>query len=333
MSRRTRRSAVDANISFLDIICCGFGAIVLLLVIVKPTSPLVLEESLIDQSGQVRALQERLFEIRGQVTFLETQLNAKQEQLGQVDEQVAILQGRYDALAARLAAIQDGGLEGPAVVADLQLALQTLTAEMRALLRTRQSNSNYIGGIPVDSEYVILIIDTSGSMKNYAWGRLINEVRNVLSLYPTVKGIQVMDDQGQYMFDQFREGWIDDSPAWRQRILSRLVNWTTFSNSSPEQGIFTAIRRHFEPDKKISLFVFGDDYNGRSIARTVDIVSGLNEQNREGDTLVRIHTVGFPVQFNGAPRIESKAMRYANLMRLLAEQNNGSFIGLNDARR
>ena len=26
-----------------------------------------------------------------------------------------------------------------------------------------------VGGIPVDSEYIIFIIDTSGSMKNYAW--------------------------------------------------------------------------------------------------------------------------------------------------------------------
>ena len=65
MSRRHhRRTSGDSNISFLDVICCGFGAIVLLLVIVKPTQPVVIEESVIIKDGQVRALQERLFEIR-----------------------------------------------------------------------------------------------------------------------------------------------------------------------------------------------------------------------------------------------------------------------------
>ncbi len=332
MSRRVRRASVDANISFLDIICCGFGAIILLLVILKPTQPLVLEDAPIEQMGQVRALQERLFEIRGQIEYLETELNAKQEQLGDTEERVAILRAEYDALQARLAASAEGGLDSQASVADLQVALQSLTAEMRALLKRHKSSSNYIGGIPVDSEYIIFIIDTSGSMQSRAWGRLIREVRSVLAIYPQVKGIQIMDDQGQYLFPQYEGEWIEDSLVWRRSILERLPDWKSFSNSSPEQGIYTAIRRHYEKGKKISLYVFGDDFNGSSIARTASIVRKLNEANRAGDTLVRIHTVGFPVHFAGPPSVNSNAMRYANLMRLLAEQNNGSFIGLNDVR-
>jgi len=48
---------------------------------------------------------------------------------------------------------------------------------------------------------------------------------------------------------------------------------------------------------------------------------------------VRIHSVGFPVHLLGRdPGINSSHMRYATLMRELAEQNNGTFIGLNDVR-
>jgi len=180
MSRRAKRSSVDANISFLDIICCGFGAIILLLVIVKPMQPLVLEDSAIEQTGQVRALQERLFAIRGQVAYLETELTAKQEQLGSSERRVAILRSELESLMARLAAAEGAGTESLASIDDLQIALQSLTAEMRSLLSRRKANSNYIGGIPVDSEYVIFIIDTSGSMKSVAWRRLIKEVRSVL---------------------------------------------------------------------------------------------------------------------------------------------------------
>ena len=332
MGRRSRRATEDAGISFLDIICCGFGAIVLLLVIVKPTQPLVLEESPIDLSGQVRDLQERLFEIRGQVEYLETDLTAKQEQLGDTQERVAILKSEFDLLNSRYAAVDDSGADEQQTVEELQIALQSLTAEMRRLLRSRKASNDYIGGIPVDSEFVIFIIDTSGSMQQGAWGRMIQEVRNVLNIYPQVKGIQVMNDQGQYMFTQYAGEWMTDSKARRRAILTKLQSWNAFSNSSPVQGVYTAIRKHYSKGQKISLYVFGDDFSGTSIPRVLEIISEMNQKRQNGDTLVRIHTVGFPVQFRGRPAINSGAMRYANLMRLLAEQNNGSFIGLNDLR-
>ncbi|GAG30524.1 unnamed protein product, partial [marine sediment metagenome] len=51
-----------------------------------------------------------------------------------------------------------------------------------------------IGGIPVDSEYIIFIIDTSGSMHNYAWSMVRKKMEEILEIYPKVKGIQVMNN-------------------------------------------------------------------------------------------------------------------------------------------
>jgi len=331
--RRQRRSAGDSNISFLDIICCGFGAIVLLLVIVKPSQPIVLEESEVIQDGQVRALQERLFAIRGQVEYLETELNAKQEQLGDDERRVAILRSEFDQLNSRLASVDVDGADDATQALDLQIALQSLTREMQRLLKNRKSQNNYIGGVPVDSEYVIFVIDTSGSMTSAAWGRVVREVNNILRIHPTVKGIQVLNDNGSYMFSGSRGEWLTDSRSRRQAILQRLAGWQGGSNSSPVEGITAAIRRFYDKNKKISLFVFGDDYSGRSIRRVTSFIGELNKKNNRGESLVKIHTVGFPVQFGGGrPGINSNAMRYAQLMRELAEQNNGAFVGLNSVR-
>ena len=44
MTRRTRRAVDIFNLSFLDVVSCGFGAIILLLVIVKVSEPLVIEK-------------------------------------------------------------------------------------------------------------------------------------------------------------------------------------------------------------------------------------------------------------------------------------------------
>jgi len=330
--RRARRGMEDANISFLDIICCGFGAIVLLLVIVRPNPPIVIEESPINLDGQVRALQERLFKIRGQVQYLETDLNAKHEQLGQDKRRVAILRSEFDLLNSRKSSLDDNGADDADQVLDLQIALQSLTKEMQRLLRGRRKSNQYIGGVPVDSEYIVFVIDTSGSMFSVAWGRLLQEVINTLQIYPKVKGIQVMNDQGQYMFPTFRGEWMPDSRARRRQIIEKLRGWNAFSNSSPVEGIRAAIAQLYDKKKKISLYVLGDDYSGRSIQRVLRIVEDVNGSSKAGQGLVRIHGLGFPVHLQRRPGINSNAMRYAALMRELAEQNNGTFIGLNNVR-
>ena len=46
--------------------------------------------------------------------------------------------------------------------------------------------------VAVDSEYVIFLIDTSGSMQSYSWGLAKQKLREVLDMYPKLKGIQVM---------------------------------------------------------------------------------------------------------------------------------------------
>ena len=87
-----------------------------------------------------------------------------------------------------------------------------------------------VGGIAVDSEYIIFVIDTSGSMFNAAWSQVLRKVEETLSIYPRVKGIQVMNDMGDYMFSQYGARWIPDTPARRRAIIERLASWSPFSN-------------------------------------------------------------------------------------------------------
>ena len=65
MSKKDREN--DAfNLSFLDVITCGFGAIILLLMIARPGDITILESSDLSLQGVVRELQTQLFEIRGE---------------------------------------------------------------------------------------------------------------------------------------------------------------------------------------------------------------------------------------------------------------------------
>lgn len=329
---RTRRQPPEFSISFLDVICCGFGAVILLLVITKTVQPQLIEASAVNLEGLVADLQAQWFEIRGETRILNRDLNARREQLSEYEERIAILRGQLASARARYDSLQVESNTNAVISGQLALARQSLTAEMQRLLDGLEVSNNLIGGIPVDSEYLIFVIDTSGSMFSYAWDRMLAEIDATLSIYPNVKGIQIMNDMGNYMFSRYRGQWIPDTPGRRRVIRQNLRNWNVFSNSSPVEGITAAIRTFYDPNKKISIYVFGDEFTGESIAEVVGVVERINREAADGEQLVRIHAVGFPVQFIRAANLQTTGIRFATLMRELTYRNGGTFVGLNDFR-
>ena len=132
------------------------------------------------------------------------------------------------------------------------------------------------------------------------------------------------------MFSAYAGRWIPDTPARRKEVIRRLRTWKSFSNSSPVEGIKHAVRVYFRKDERISLYVFGDDFSSGSIDTVLNEVARINKQDVYGKTRVRIHAFGFPVLFTNAAYKKENRARFAHLMRLLAEQNAGSFVGLTD---
>jgi len=72
--RRPRRDFQVFSLSFLDVICCGFGAIILLLVLTKFGEPLAIEEARQDLDRLLIELEAELYEIRGETAILDRRL-------------------------------------------------------------------------------------------------------------------------------------------------------------------------------------------------------------------------------------------------------------------
>ncbi|MGM0634373.1 MAG: VWA domain-containing protein, partial [Pseudomonadota bacterium] len=250
---RRRREPENSNISFLDVISCGFGAIILLLMIAENSAPVTIEPGEVQLERPVEELQEELFEIRGETRIVNEDLNARREQLSFYQERIANLSRELSDVRGRYEASVEMADEQMEEREQLAIARQSLSEEMERLLgQDFESDDNMIGGIPVDSEYIIFIIDTSGSMFYNAWPRVLEMIEEVLDVYPEVQGIQVMNDMGGYMFPTFRNQWIPDTPARRNAIMNTLRNWAPFSNSSPAEGITRAISSFAEEDRRIS---------------------------------------------------------------------------------
>lgn len=321
-----RRDPEEFSMAFLDVICCGFGAIILLLMITKTAEPIVLEKSVVDLGGQVVARKESLFEIRGQVKDLQRQKDETKDALDALLADLATKKDEESKILGEFATTTDLADQANAGLEQLAAAKQKLSEEMERLLGLGfKRTSATIGGIPVDSEYIIFVIDTSSSMQSNVWGLVNQKIRETLAIYPEVKGVQVMNDMGEYMFPTFRDRWIPDSPRRRKAITDRLRNWAPFSNSSPVEGIQKAVATFYAPDRRISVYVFGDDFAGGSVERVVDTIDQINQRDENGRRRVRIHAVGFPVHMARPGR---RAIRFAALMRELAYRNDGTFVGL-----
>ena len=311
--KRRRSSGEIFGLAFLDVIACGFGAIVLLLLISKP--------ALIEGGG-------------------EAQPSVDPTVLEDAADLVSRLLTRWEALQAVLASepkrpAASRGVD-PALEEAIGLArerLRQLQRDNRGLVRVEESlrratlrtpapatmRDPEVGGIPVDSEYVIFIVDTSGSMRSIR-DEVIDVMDRVLGIHPKVSGFQVLNDNGAYLIGAYRRKWIRDTPALRRSVLNALRNWGAMSNSSPVEGLETALRAYARQDRKTAIYIFGDDFSGSSYDRVLETLRELNVDPATGSARVRVHAVGFV-----SSRIHD---RYATLMREVTRNHDGAFLAL-----
>ena len=311
--KRPRSFGEVFGLAFLDVIACGFGAMVLLLLITKPAP--------IEVADEARAT----VEAAG---------------LDEAADLVRRLRARWEALRARLAEEPErpaaAGGEAPALEEAIRVAgerLRQLRRDNRGLERVEESlrratlrtpapateRDPEVGGIPVDSEYVIFILDTSGSMQRI-WDEVMNVMGRVLDIHPKVSGFQVLNDNGAYLVRAYRQRWIRDTPRLRASIRNALRSWGAMSNSSPVEGLQTALRTYARREGKIAIYIFGDDFRGESYDRVMETLRDLNVDTATGRSRVRVHAVGFV-----STQIHD---RYATLMREVTRNHDGAFLAL-----
>jgi hypothetical protein len=327
---KRRRPFEVFTMSFLDAICCGFGAIILLFIVTRTTEPGRLEDNAQDLQGLIAQYEQELNDILGETDRVRRDEATTASDVRADSGHIDALQRQLERIRAEvLATTQDAKLSVEQQ-SRLSAAKQSLTEEMRRLLADYKPpiDEYKVGGIPVDSEYIIFLIDTSGSMRQYMWDRVQQQISETLQVYPTVKGIQVMNDEGEYMFKSYRNEWIPDTPTRRQAIIDALKTWNAFSNSSPREGILEAIQTFWAPDKKISLYVYSDDFAQGSINAVVREVDRRNRVDETGKRRVRIHAVAFPVYYQVTGGQLYTAADFAILMRVICQRNGGTFVAL-----
>lgn len=317
---REKRPATDIfNLSFLDVITCAFGAIIMLLLITRhddgePGDTEAAKqqlESLVTEEAKVRNLS-------AQLEKLDQALRNKRkanDRLKQTRSEKMVKMNAEEQKSARLNRDRKG----------LDLVRQSLKISSALKNKTPLTDVE-VGGIPVNSDYVIFIVDTSGSM-TLIWPEVMEEIANVLSIHPHVRGFQIMSDNGDYLMDGYARMWIPDSPKMRSSVIKLMKTWNTYSNSSPVEGLEKALRVYGHKGDNISIYIFGDDYTGDSFDRVINSLERMNTNSRTGEPLVKIHAIGFIHPGGIDPRLATER-KFSILMREVARRNGGAFVAL-----
>lgn len=219
-----RREISSFNLSFLDIMFCGFGAVVLLVLVIN--------------ANTVSSRREVHKDLRAEVTRLEREALAGREHLAKVknslqqtDEEVVTTRGKSEQVLTRireltieLADLQNRTLAQKQHVNKLQSDLKTLDtthrrmgAEIKADQdRGRQvrrfegeGNRQYLTGLKLGGKRILLLVDTSASMLDSS---VVNVIRR-----------RNMDDASKRI-----------APKWRQ--VRQTVSWLT-ANVPPSSSL------------------------------------------------------------------------------------------------
>jgi len=303
-----QREAPDAfGTAFLDIISCGFGAIVLLILIFKfePDVSGLASVKNDDANAKIKQLYGLVDELKAEPAIDSEQsakakaamLKTAQAKLERAMAETAKLQQTSSELKQQLGALQK------------QIKKQQITGTSEGD-QSRQDDE--VGGIPVDRDYVIFIVDTSGSMKEI-WHKVMREIDNILTVHPQLKGFQVINDNGNYLVSGYAGKWMKDTPSMRKRAMKLFSSWASISNSSPVEGIETALTHYSKYTKDLSIYVIGDDFTGTNFDQVILRMQQLNKGR------ARIHALNFI-----SPNASTD--RFSTLMREICRENQGTFL-------
>ena len=300
-------------VAFLDVIACGFGAIVLLV--------LILPVGEYEAKGDSEVYQ-KIGEMRNQVKSLNSGNSLLELDFVSMRAALSVLVTSQDSASRK-----EGAADTSIAVLKKELLLVSAAADSlelelkQKLLDTGVENEGPPSrsyGIPVDSDYLVFVIDTSGSMKKI-WPRVMSKVLEILRNYPRLKGFQILSDQGEILYAG-KQNWLPADKRSFDAVQAKLSNWNAYSNSSPVEGIRVAIDRLYRPGLKIGLFVAGDDYTGNDFDSFLAEIESIR-QKAGASAQLRIHALGF---FNEA--FSQYPERFSRLMQILTFDHGGAFL-------
>jgi hypothetical protein len=304
------------SMSFLDIMACGFGALVLILLISE------------FQESEIKITKNDANQ------FLDaTELkNIKVKKLSLLEEDIQNeLLNLSDAIKQKR--LLESILKQRQIVAknlnNLASRKEYSINKKKQLQNINFVEQNEASGIKIDSKYLVFIIDNSGSMQTSGpWSRVLKEVDSIIQTFPSLEGYLIMNDAGNIIHG--KSPWLNPTKINRSTSLKLLrANPNKFlSLSNPVVALKKTINSYGTRYEDIGVFIVGDDVlDSNRIENISNEIMKLNSLP-DGKKRVRINAIAF-LTAKDEPIYEQQNMNYLMLMRELTEQSGGAMVVIN----
>ena len=302
------------SMSFLDIMACGFGALVLILLISEFNEIEIIENKY--TADLFLTKQDEVVTKTNQLNDIDRELTSKIKNLISIQDELDKVKSNLNNRAN--------------VVQSLTELSQLKQSQIIVKNEDQKEPIEQVvaSGIRIDSRYLIFIIDNSGSMVEGApWSRVVKEIETIIMTFPSLEGFMIMNDTGKTIVGG--GNWVKPTKANRIDAVNKLKRVNAMTNSNPIPAIEKSINIYGRKYDDVGIFIIGDD-----IRESKNVDSRLLEINRintksDGSKYVRINALGFltsrRLNVQGYA-FEDDNNKYLTLMRELTEQNGGTLV-------
>ena len=302
------------SMSFLDIMACGFGALVLILLISEFNEIEIIENKY--TADLFLTKQDEVVTKTNQLNDVDRELTSKIKNLISIQDELDKVKSNLNNRAN--------------VVQSLTELSQLKQSQIIVKNEDQKEPIEQVvaSGIRIDSRYLIFIIDNSGSMVEGApWSRVVKEIETIIMTFPSLEGFMIMNDTGKTIVGG--GNWVKPTKTNRIDAVNKLKRVNAMTNSNPIPAIEKSINIYGRKYDDVGIFIIGDD-----IRESKNVDSRLLEINRintksDGSKYVRINALGFltsrRLNVQGYA-FEDDNNKYLTLMRELTEQNGGTLV-------
>ena len=345
------------SLAFLDVMFCGFGAVILIFLILDHASTVSHEESNPELAAEIDLLEEEveegqigLVEIRNILSDVSLEVVTAEGLARQIMEQI-------DSFLQELAALENNSMATEEDIAQLRSDVEALEEELLRLQASafeqegnsvRQflgdGNRQYLSGLFLGGQRILILLDSSASMldstivniirtrnmdddrkrSSLKWQRVVNTVDWVSTQLPITSQYQIWSFNTGYasIIPETEDIWLE--AADRDQLNDAIEN---VKNIVPENGtnmtqIFRAVANMSPPPDNIFLITdglptLGDRNNSDSLVTPSERLELFEEAVEELSPGTPINVILMPLE--GDP---SAAAAYWQL----AQYTKGSFL-------
>ncbi len=356
MARR-QRSFTTFNLSFLDIMSCGFGAVVLVFLIIDHSIEAQSKELNRDLLSEVRLLEEDIADGEAGLVKLRNTLSDVDLQMVEAQGRATRITEQIDEYEALIEALRREGYTEREDIEALKAEIQSLEEEVKRLREASvadsgrnarsfvgEGNRQYLTGLNLGGRHIAILLDTSSSMladklvniirlrnmeesiqrRADKWSRAVNTVDWLLAQLPVSSEYQVVtfNTRAGTVLEDTAGKWLEVADRARLEEVSAALRRITPTGGTSLENAFLALQTFQPTPDNIFLITDGLPTQGSKGPRGTKI-SGRDRQKLFREAVKQLPR-GVPVNVILAP-MEGDPMAASEFWQL-AQASTGSFL-------